>query len=134
MNIATFDDLLAAAAIQPEPQRLLFVFVGAELPDAPSPEQQERFAQKRGGYLSPLMFVDKLPAEVADFAALVDESKATGKSWDMVFVAGMSGRAGQPPSPQDAEPMLKKMVESIKGGRISHLLAFDRQGMPVQFF
>ena len=33
MNIASFDDLLVAARQQPEPQRLLFVFAGVELPD-----------------------------------------------------------------------------------------------------
>ena len=33
MNITNFDDLLQAAAMQHEPQRLLFVFAGKELPD-----------------------------------------------------------------------------------------------------
>ena len=35
MNIASFDDLLVAARQQPEPQRLLFVFAGVELPNDP---------------------------------------------------------------------------------------------------
>ena len=33
VNIASFDDLLRAARDQPEPQRLLFVFANAVLPD-----------------------------------------------------------------------------------------------------
>jgi hypothetical protein len=33
MDITTFDDLLTAARAQPQPQRLLFVFAGIELPD-----------------------------------------------------------------------------------------------------
>ena len=34
MEITCFDDLLSAARAQVEPQRLLFVFVQAELPEA----------------------------------------------------------------------------------------------------
>ncbi|MEO8923737.1 MAG: ribonucleotide reductase subunit alpha, partial [Caldimonas sp.] len=40
MSISSFDDLLRAAREQPEPQRLLFVFAGAELPDDSSAVQQ----------------------------------------------------------------------------------------------
>jgi len=32
MHIASFDDLLQAARLQSQPQQLLFVFAGAELP------------------------------------------------------------------------------------------------------
>ena len=39
MNIASFDDLLRAARAQPEPQQLLFVFAGAELPAGASAAQ-----------------------------------------------------------------------------------------------
>jgi len=39
-----FDDFLEAARQQPNPQRLLFVFAAAELPDKSTPEQQQRFA------------------------------------------------------------------------------------------
>lgn len=46
-----FRQLLAAAAAQPEPQRLLFVFAFAELPDHATPEQRERF---RSGRTAPL--------------------------------------------------------------------------------
>jgi len=37
LRITSFDDLLRAARHQAEPQRLLFVFMGAELPDDSSP-------------------------------------------------------------------------------------------------
>ncbi|BBI51392.1 hypothetical protein HORIV_38130 [Vreelandella olivaria] len=45
MTIATFADLLQEARKQPKPQRLLFVFVRAELPDFPDAEQRRRFEQ-----------------------------------------------------------------------------------------
>lgn len=133
MQIRSFADLLVAAGQQPDAQRLLFVFVAAEAPANATPEQQARLQQKTGGYLAPQVCVDKLPAEIASFAALAEESQATGKPWDLVFVAGMGGRGQQAPSSQDAEPMLRKMVDSIKGGSVGNFLAFDRAGDPVRF-
>jgi hypothetical protein len=61
VDISSFDDLLCAARAQPEPQRLLFVFADAVLPDDSSPEQRARFEAGQGGALVPLMFVDKTP-------------------------------------------------------------------------
>ena len=43
MNLSTFQDLLDAAHRQPEPQRLLFVFARAELPERATAAQRERF-------------------------------------------------------------------------------------------
>ena len=51
MNITSFDDLLRAAKAQPEPQRLLFVFTGAELPADASDTQREQFAVVRAASL-----------------------------------------------------------------------------------
>ena len=65
MEITSFDDLLHAASAQPEPQRLLFVFAGVELPDDATPAQRERFAAGQGGALVPMMCVDKRPEEIA---------------------------------------------------------------------
>jgi len=70
MNISTFDDLLRAAREQPEPQRLLFVFAGAVLPDDSTPDERAGFEAGEGGALAPLMAVDKTPEEIDTFEAL----------------------------------------------------------------
>jgi len=57
MNISSFDDLLRAAREQPEPQRLLFVFANAVLPEDSTPEQRARFEAGESGALAPLMSV-----------------------------------------------------------------------------
>ena len=75
MNISSFDDLLRAAREEAEPQRLLFVFANAMLPDDSTPEQRLRFETGQGGALAPLMSVDKIPGELTSFAALVEESR-----------------------------------------------------------
>lgn len=131
MNISTFDDLLLAARSQPEPQRLLFVFAGAELPGDATAEQRASFDAGEGGALVPLMTVDKTPGEITGFQSLADESQAFGPDWRIVFVAAMSGQGGNPPSSADAQAPLQRMVESIKQGVHSTLIPFDRQGLAV---
>lgn len=131
MNISSFDDLLAAARQQPEPQRLLFVFASAELPEDSTPEQARRFAAGQGGALTPLMCVDKTLDEISTFAALADESRQFGQDWALVFVSSLSGQEGQAPSSQDADAPLQRMVEAIKAGTVSQFIPFDPQGEPV---
>jgi hypothetical protein len=131
VNISNFDDLLRAAREQPEPQRLLFVFAQAVLPDDSTAEQRTRFEAGEGGALAPLMSVDKTPEELGTFAALVEESRQFGPDWAVVFVASLPGRAGRPPTSQDADQPLQRMIESIKAGAIGSYLPFDRWGEPV---
>lgn len=134
MDIQSFNDLLNAAKAQAEPQRLLFVFVSAELPEDATDGEKQRHAQGQGGSLRPVLCVDKLPAEVADFASLRAESERTEMQWDLVFAAGLSGRGGHAPSTDEAEQPLKMMVGAIETGSIGNFIAFDRQGESVSFF
>lgn len=131
MSISSFEDLLRAARAQHEPQRLLFVFAAAELPDDSTPEQRARYHAGEGGALTPLMSVDKPPAEVESFAALEKEARQFGKDWAIVFVASLSGRGGRAPSSAEAGQSLERMVASIKAGAIGAFIPFDRNGEPV---
>ena len=133
LAVSSFDDLLHAARQQPEPQRLLFVFAGAELPDDCTPEQRAHFAAGAGGALAPLMCMDKSADEFDTFAALVAESRTAGPEWAIVFVAGLAGRAGRAPTSKDAEVPMQRMVDAIKAGSLDSFVPFDRMGRPVQF-
>lgn len=132
MQIDSFPDLLAAARAQPEPQRLLLVFAAAELPRDATAEERARFERGEGGALAPVLCVDKLVDEVPSFEALREESRLTGKDWDILFVAALSGRGGHPPNSDEAVQPLQMMVEQIKGGRIARFLSVDRDGSLVQ--
>lgn len=135
MNIPTpFGQLLQAAAAQPDPQRLLFVFATAELPDDATAAQRQRFASGDGGSLSPLMCVDKAPDELDGFDALVAESREAGPPWQVMFAAGLSGRDGQPPAADQVDRALQTMVERVRGGLVEGLLALDPSGQPLRFF
>lgn len=134
MNITQFADLLSAARGQAEPQRLLFVFVTAQLPDDATEAERQRFQEGQGGSLQPVLCVDKLPEEIDDFAALLGESGRTGIAWDLLFAAGLSGRGGIAPSADEAEQPLKMMVGAIESGSIGNFLAFDRDGQAVAFY
>ena len=129
--ISSYNDLIQASHSQQEPQRLLFVFCRAELPDEASPEERAAFERGEGGALTPVICVDKTPEEAPDFGALQEESRATGQSWDVVFVAAMSGRGGTPPSTDEAQQPMTMMVESIRLGHINNYLPLDTQGNAV---
>lgn len=128
-----FAQLLQAAAAQPQPQRLLFVFAGAELPADATPAQRERYERGQGGALAPLMCVDKTPAELTSFAALAEEARRYGPPWQVVFVAGLGGADGQPPSDAQVDQALERMVDAVKQGRISGYAAYDSSGCALSF-
>lgn len=134
MDISHFDDLLAAARAQAQPQRLLLVFAGASLPAGASAEQRARFEAGESGELAPLMCVDKDPAALADFAALVAEAEAAappGPPWALVFAAALSGSGGRAPAAGQVDAALQRLVEAVKSGQLSGLIPFDRQGQAV---
>lgn len=132
VNISSYEDLLNAANAQAEPQRMLFVFTRAELPGEHTPNQQEQFKARQGGALTPVMCVDKLASARINFASLAEESRHTGKDWDIVFVACMSGRSADITESAEAEEPLKEMVKSIQVGSIGNYLAFNRAGEMVR--
>lgn len=124
----TFDDFLAAARSQPEPQRLLLVFARAECPPDATPAERAAFERGEGGALAPAVCVDKRPDEIASFEGLMAESKVAVDDWRILFVAAMEGRGGHAPNADEAVQPLQMMVEQIKGGRIARFLAVDRDG------
>lgn len=132
MEISRFEDLLAAARAQAQPQRLLFVFAAVEMPDDATADQRAGFARGEGGALVPQMCVDKAPDELNTFADLVEEAKQFGKPWGIVFAAAMSGRAGAVPTSADADQPLELMIAAIQGGRFDGYIPFDPQGVAVQ--
>lgn len=131
LEIGCFDDLLRAARAQPEPQRLLFVFAGAALPDDATPAQRARYEAGEGGALVPLMSVDKDPQTLESFGSLAGEAARFGRDWVVVFVAAMAGRNGQAPSAGDADRSLERMTTCIGAGAIGGFIPFDRTGRPL---
>jgi hypothetical protein len=131
MTISNFDDLLKAARQQTQPQRLLFVFASADLPEDATAAQQASFLAGQGGALVPQMCVDKTPDELNSFADLVQESLEFSKAWSIVFVAALAGSAGVAPTAETAQKALQRMVESIKAGTLGTLIPFDREGETV---
>lgn len=129
--ISSYSDLLKTANAESEPQRLLFVFCRAELPDDASAAEKAAFVKGEGGALTPVVCVDKTPDEVSDFQVLVEESRQTGQTWDVVFVAAMSGRGGTAPSSDEAQQPLTMMVESVRLGHVGNYLPLDRKGQAV---
>ena len=131
MTIATFDDLLLAARAQPSAQRLLLVFATADLPDNATAQQRIDFEAGHGGALVPAMCVDKVADEISSFASIALEATQFDLPWCMVFASTLSGVGTQAPSSESAQPGLDRMVESIKLGAFSNMIAFDTAGNAV---
>jgi len=129
--ISSYSELINATKDEHEPQRLLFVFCRAELPDDASAAEKAAFERGEGGALTPVICVDKSPQEVSEFSVLVEESQNTGQPWDVVFVAAMSGRGGTPPSSDEAQQPMTMMVESIRLGHVSNYLPLDKRGNAI---
>ncbi|TGO02238.1 ribonucleotide reductase subunit alpha [Candidatus Thiomargarita nelsonii] len=134
MNISNYDDLLAMARQQAEPQRMLFVFTKADLPEEHSEIEAQRFNEGQGGNLVPVVSVDKGLDELSNFPNLVEESRQIYKDWKVVFIAALAGKGGVMPSHGEVEHSLEIMIDSINQGKISQFLAFDQEANPLQFF
>ena len=132
-SLSHFDQLLQAAAAQPQPQQLLFVFASALLPDDATHEQRKRFEAGHGGVLEPLACVDKTPDELGSFEALVEEARTACPAWQVVFVSSLSGQDGQSPSSGRIDAALGKMVEGVRAGGLSPYMALDPLGAPLIF-
>ncbi len=128
-----FQQLLHAAAAQPEHQRLLFVFAGAELPADATAAQREAFDAGRGGALEPLACVDKGVEELGSFEDLVAESRHASPPWQVVFIAGLPGVDGQRPTADMVDGALEAMVEGVRTGSFGGFLALDQAGEPLSF-
>ncbi len=124
---ATFKELVKMANEQDEPQRLLFLFAR---PEGNNPKKSKKMQR---GHLAPVMCVDKLPSEIANFDALVKEADSIEKDWQFILVAGLSGKKGIPPSADDAEPYLNKMTNDLVSGQnIASYVIIDRAGKPIE--
>lgn len=131
-ELSHFDDFLAIAHQQSEPQKLLLVLAKRELPNGHTEEQAKAFEEGHGGHLAPLAGIDKQPKELNDFSAFIEEAKQVGQDWDAVFVAALPGAEGKLPTPKAIDDAIEKVIHAIRNGMINNLLVFDRQGTPLQ--
>lgn len=134
IEITDFKSLLEVGRQQIDPQRFLFVFLQASLPDEYNAADEQRFHAGQGGELKAIMCVDKDLAELTSFANLVSESEQMEQDWSMVLVACLGGMNGMTPTAEDAEQPLKMMVQTVQnGGDLTKYLAFDKQGALLHF-
>lgn len=121
-----FNELLSMAQQQEQPQRLLFLFAQVE------ERKSKKSKQHQQGTITPLMCVDKLPAELGQFAELVSEADSINKDWDFIIISGLSGQNGAAPTQEDADPYLNKMTNDVASGAdLSRYMILDRQEQPI---
>ncbi len=104
------------------------------MPNEAKNKQQQQFDSGQGGELQAIMCVDKTLDELGSFADLVEESKQMQQEWQIVLVAGLSGKNGCFPDSSEAEQPLNSMVQTVEyGGDLSKYLAFDKSGTLIHF-
>lgn len=134
ITITDYESLLTVAKQQAEPQRMLFVFLKSSLPKDHDDTEATSFNAGQGGALQPIMCVDKTLDELGSFEDLVTESKQMEQEWQIVLIAGLSGKNGVAPTSVEAQQPLETMVNNVhNGGDLTRYIAFDRQGSPVHF-
>jgi hypothetical protein len=122
--ISNFQELLNEANKQDDPQRLLFLFTKADA--------KKKKSKHKTGTITPVMCVDKLPEEIADFASFAKEADSITTEWDMVMIAGLNGKDGVAPTTEEAEPYLNMMANNVSDGQdLSNYVIFDREENPI---
>jgi len=120
--------MVDTAEAQDQPQRLLFMLAKSEI---------EANDKEKGmsGTITPVICVDKTPDEITTFKDFVAEADSINSDWDMMFIAGLAGENNEMPTPEEADPILNKMVnELMSGGDLSRYLVLDRSDDPVDIF
>lgn len=130
ISLSHFDDFLEIARQQAEPQRLLIILAKRELPEHHSLAQAKQFEDGVGGYLAPLVAVDKQPDEIARFHEFKEESEQIVGDWDAMFVGALVGM-GQLPTQEETDKAIEKMLNAVREGKISAYLTFNNQGLPL---
>lgn len=117
----TYDALLKLARTKKEAQRILFVF-------AESAKRVDGEGDSSDFSITPVMFIDKELHELSDFPTLVEDAKTTGKSWDLVFVAGILGKMNELPSFAETDQQLDLMIKAINQGEIERFAVYNADG------
>ena len=117
----TYDALLELARSKKEAQRILFVF-------AESAKRIDGEGDSSDFTITPVMFIDKELHELSDFPTLIEDSKETGKNWDLVFVAGLLGKVNKLPSFSETDQQLDSMVKAINQGEIERFAVYTADG------
>ncbi|MAF83409.1 MAG: ribonucleotide reductase subunit alpha [Gammaproteobacteria bacterium] len=126
--------MLEAARQQPEPQRLLFVFLDAVLPAEHTPEEAFLFSQGQGGQLQPVINLTRGLDELTTFENLAAEVAQQEQDWQVMLIACVSGENGKTPTAEEVAGPLQVLEHTIRmGGDISAYTAFDRDGEQIQF-
>jgi hypothetical protein len=125
---SNFSKMIELAQKQEQPQRLLIMLAKSEI---------ETSDKDKGisGTITPVICVDKTPDEITTFEDFVMEADSIESDWDMMFLSSLSGKNNEMPTPEEADPMLNKMVNDLMSGQdLSSYLVLDRNEEPIDIF
>ncbi|MCP1727195.1 hypothetical protein J2T60_001160 [Natronospira proteinivora] len=130
-NITGFDDMIAIAASEPQPHKLLTVLLRVDSPYRQDADGKTRPIENEGE-LVPIAIKAHDVDEDLDFATLKADADAGAPGWGLMMTAVLPGQGPQPPSEEDVDNHLKRMAQTVmSGGDMSRFLFVDRKGEAV---
>ncbi|MEA5444445.1 hypothetical protein VCB98_01255 [Gammaproteobacteria bacterium AB-CW1] len=130
-TIHGFDDMIAIAAAEPQPHKLLTVLLRIDHAYAQGEDGKTRPIENEGE-LVPIAIKSFDINEKLDFASLKQDADAGAPGWGLMMTAVLPGQGPNPPSEEDVDNHLKRMAQTImSGGSLERFLFIDREGNPV---
>lgn len=130
-TIRGFDDMIAIAASEPQPHKLLTVLLRIDHAFTQGEDGKTRPIEDEGE-LVPIAIKAHDVEPGLDFATLKSDADAGAPGWGLMMTAVLPGQGPNPPEEKTVDDHLKRMAQTVmSGGDRSRFLFLDRDGEPV---
>ncbi len=130
-RINGFADMIAIAAAEPQPHKLLTVLLRVDHAYRQDADGKTRPIEDEGE-LVPIAIKAHDVTETLDFASLKQDADAGAPGWGLMMTAVLPGEGPNPPCEETVDNHLKRMAQTImSGGSLDRFLFLDREGEPV---
>lgn len=130
-RIAGFDDMIALAAREPQPHKLLTVLLRIDHAYRQDADGKTRPIEGEGE-LVPIAIKAHDVVEELSFDSLKADADGGAPGWGLMMMAVLPGEGPEPPAEKTVDDHLKRMAQTImSGGNLERFLFLDRDGHPV---
>lgn len=130
-TIRGFNDMIAIAAAEPQPHKLLTVLLRIDHAYRQDAEGKTRPIEDEGE-LVPIAIKAHDVESGLDFASLKADADAGAPGWGLMMTAVLPGQGPNPPDDKTVDDHLKRMAQTVmSGGNLSRFLFLDRNGDAV---
>lgn len=130
-TISGFDDMIAIAAAEPQPHKLLTVLLRIDHAYRQEADGKTRPIEDEGE-LVPIAIKAHDVEPGLRFETLKADADSGAPGWGLMMMAVLPGEGPEPPAESMVDDHLKRMAQTImSGGSLERFLFLDRDGHPV---